>query len=182
MKPVEYDLGGTTGVYHQYVQTDKLTSRSKFGKILTAFVSVFGPKYVEKVGAGQLNGAVAWFKEYVVKGGRNQDDWTYYAPFKMATEEEIGRAKAKMSNSATPVGVSGNVSTFSEEQIDAIIRVALGQSEETVQIAAAKSKLPPELKAPILAGTAIDSLVNQGRLALDESGKYIVPATDQPEF
>lgn len=177
IRPVDYDLGGKTGVYHQYSETDKLTSKSKFGKILTAFVKVMGAGAVKAVGGGELVGAVMWFKEYEVKQGKDRQTgesmtWTYTAPFKQATEEEKARAKAKMETAGVQVNTFDTpVSANTPEEIEAMVAVLDGQSEAQAQVAAARSKLPANLKAPLLSGNGITALINAGHIKI-EAGTY----------
>jgi hypothetical protein len=66
-------------------------------------------------------------------------------------------------------------STFTDDEIAAIVSVVAGETEASATAKAARSKLPQNLKASVLSGTAIPALISQGKLALD--GDKLVDAS-----
>lgn len=184
IKPVDYELGGKTGSYHEYVGTDKTTLRSKFGTILSAFIMVYGAGAFPAIGAGHLVGTVGIFKriqkDYGVDrqtGERNIRE--YLVPVKSPNEAELARAGAKQGgNVSKPVA---NPLTLTDDDKRALIATLTGNDSQGAIIAVARNKdISQELKGAILNGTAIPALISQGALVMNSDGKF-APGPNAPE-
>lgn len=177
IKPIDYDLGGKTGLHHEYVRSDVKLLTSKYGKTLMAFVTVFGRDSAKKVGAGEFIGKAAVFKRVRTNWGKRKGTAEEMVseqllPLRKPDDAELSRVTAKgiTITQETPAAVS-----LSEEAIVAVLKVVDGCDPQKAVSAAARSRLPADLKGGILNGTLLPQLIATGRLMLDDGGTYQIP-------
>jgi hypothetical protein len=175
MKPLEYDLNTKTGCYHEYVSTDKRGARTKFGIIMSSLLLALGSDRPKQFGAGQFIGMQLMFLEKDFTFGKDRDTGEpiirpCFLFLRKFTDDDKARIAARGTTlTQTPT------STFTDDEIAAIVSVVAGETEASATAKAARSKLPQNLKASVLSGTAIPALISQGKLALD--GDKLVDAS-----
>lgn len=174
VKPLEFELRGKTGAFHEYYGLSS-NARSKMGAML---LSIQASRAVDKgtpVGKGQLVGLQAWFAKRDLKFGRGSDGQPIVAEgvivvHHKATDEELANA----GNRPTSAGEAAAPAApdWTDEQIEAVVAaidgVAVKDMQKTVLNRQSEaSKLPRELKNALLNGTAVTFLSEQGKIAVE---------------
>lgn len=195
IRPVRYNLGGKTGAYPMYIAIgeNKTGSRSKLGIFMAGMLNVFGATRFRQLGAGEMVGLVAWWKRTEATFGRDRQTGEMIKsdimlPVREADASEASEAQSAASNWATEVregqdqgqilvaqngtGHTSGAPDLTDEQIQAVVRVVVGETDATVIAKAARSRLAPELKASILNGTLLPYLLNAGKLSQKADGTY----------
>lgn len=167
VRPVHFALQGETGAYLTWF-TPSTKKNSKIAaaiKAMSALPTVF-PKGL-KVAKGQLVGIVCWWVRRDLEFG-SQIARNVLVPIREASDEDITEA----SDSIRGTGVVATpTSSYSDEDKAVLIGALSGRTMEDAQLAAAKSRnIPQALKAAILSGDAVTSLMATGDIEMSVDG------------
>jgi hypothetical protein len=178
VRPVDYVLRGDTGAYSTWV-TPTTKKNSKINAIVTAMSklpAVF-PKTMRPA-QGQLNGIVCWWVRRDMEFGRNLAR-NVLIPIREATEEEIERAQAMLQEVGSPSGNSGEGADYTTEQHDELVSFFNGKTADAASLAAAKARnMDADLRADILSGKALKTLLGSGDLELSADGTIVSTEED----
>lgn len=175
VKPLEFELRGKTGMFHEYYGLSKQL-RSKMGAALVGLQEA-GVGKGTPVGKGALVGFKCWFVRRDMRFGKGADGTPIVAeqvllPLRKATEEELSRVGTG-EPASTPAAPE-----WTDEQTAAVITAIEGLKPGEFQKAVLgrgtpASQLPRDLKNAILSGAALEYLTNKGLVIL-EDGKVAV--------
>jgi len=167
VRPVHFALSGETGAYSTWFSpsTKKNSKISAIIQSMAKLPTVF-PK-TAKVARSQLLGITCWWVRRDIEWG-NQISRNVLIPIAEATPDEIEEAQESVRGLGA---VPTQVSAFSDDEKATLIAALSGKTMEDAQLAAAKSRnLPQNLKAAILSGDAITSLMASGDIEMAVDG------------
>ena len=179
VKPTDIKIGGGTGWLHTWYKPST-QKNSKMGAALAGLKQVFDGKTL--IGEHSLEGQVCWWVRKDLPFGEDKNTGEQMIakqvliPTRTADPADTSRSVTVFApNGASPVpaGQAPPVAapeSYTPEQVDLILAVLDGKAKSFWQIAAARSQLPPELKAAITTGDAIRWLEMGGLIQIDDEG------------
>jgi hypothetical protein len=174
IKPLSFEVQGKTGMFHHWYKPSA-HPRSKMGMLLAGFQGA-GYDPTIPLGEGRLVGTVGWFIRKTIVFGKDKvtkqpiQSEGVIIPTRLATQAEIDAANA--------VGAAADTETpspsdlhWTAENMEAVSELIDGKTRKEIQLATVRSSLPPEFKAALLKGTAIDYLQEEGAITIDSDGR-----------
>lgn len=169
VRPVDFEVGkGTaekagTGMFHSQYPISA-SAKSKMGMFVAAMKGVFPDG--TPLGQGQLVGQVAIFVRRDIQFGKDKETGQPITasgtliPLRAATDEERERALGSSAARGIEMPVNGAQELpWNPEEITLLVSHLAGKTESEAQLAAAKSRLAPELKQALMKGTAAQQLI-----------------------
>lgn len=173
VRPLEFVVAqDKTGQFHEWYKPSTKTT-SKCGALLAGLKAI-GVGDEIAVGENELVGTVAYFVRRTIEFGKDRQTGEVMKaedcllPFGPATDADVARAKAtggSANKTATP-----EAPEWSDDEIAAVIKLIEGKKQAQFQIAAARSKLAPELKNAVLSGAAVKYLLELDVIEVSKAG------------
>lgn len=174
VRPVHFALQGETGAYLTWASpsTKKNSKISAIIKAMAALPTVF-PKTM-KIAKGQMVGITCWWVRRDIEFG-NMTARNVLVPIREASDTEIEEAGESLRGTGV---VAAQAHEYTDEEKTLLVGTISGKTMEDAQLAAAKSRnLPQALKAAVLSGEAITSLMATGDIEMNVDGTITETAT-----
>jgi hypothetical protein len=185
VRPLEFAVAqDKTGQFHEWYKPSTKTT-SKCGALLAGLKAI-GIGDEVGVGEGELVGTVAYFVRKTIEFGKNRDGEVLKAedcllPFGPATDQDVARAKASGASTGNKVAATPDAPDWTDDEIAAVIKLIEGKKQAQFQIAAARSKLAPELKNAVLSGAAVKYLLELDVIEVSRAGVVTSKLDDDEE-
>ena len=97
---------------------------------------------------------------------------TELAGLKERLEAERVQAQEKKGGGVAAAHTTTAASNIGDDDVDTLVGIYAGRTDEEAQVAAAKAKLPNTLLNAVATGSAAQELIGRGLLDIGEDGKY----------